>query len=447
MTPATPSSGPDERPSPASSSFRVIDDVVCLGCGCTCDDITLRVEHERIVEARRACALGLRWFGDGRVPSRACKGGIECDLDEAMSEMARRLATARRPLIYLAPDITCETQRQGVALADLLRGALDSATSDEALPFVLAAQARGRASATLGEVRNRADVVVFWATDPERLAPRFAERYAPDPAGVHVPDGRRSRAVVAVDVGDRRGPRDADMRVAIPENDEVGALTALAAALGASTAGVDVQGDATAIEGLARHMRAARYLVIVAEAGVTESAAVDDVQRAEALVLLSLAVNDATRGALVPLRAGGNRAGAEAVATSQTGYPLAVDFRRGYPQYHPWAGRASARLSEGDVDVVLVIGALTGVPETVLSLLPRVTTLAIGPRASETRVASVSVSIDTGVPSIHEGGTVLRMDDVPLPVRGEISGPPSTEAITRALCERIVAMQDDAHRE
>jgi formylmethanofuran dehydrogenase subunit B len=372
-------------------------------------------------------------------------GGVDCQPEAAIEEMARRLSNARQPLIYLAPEITCEAQRQSIALADLLSGVLDGVTSDEALPFLLAGQARGRASATLGEVRNRADLVVFWGVDTGNRFPRFAERYAPDPAGVHVPDGRRSRTVVAVDVGDRRGPDDADSRLAIAEGDEVGALTTLAAAL-ASTATDTLTGDANTIERLASLMRAAHYVVIVAEASVAPAVR-DAAQRAEALVSLSLAVNDATRGALVPLRTGGNRAGAEAVATSQTGYPLAVDFRRGYPRYDPWAGRASALLSEGNVDVVLVVGALTGAPENVMSLLSRVTTLAIGPRASEHRLTSVSASIDTGVPSIHEGGTVLRMDDVPLPVRGEISGPPTTEAITRALCERIVAMQDDAHRE
>jgi len=102
-------------------------------------------------------------------------------------------------------------------------------------------------------------------------------------------------------------------------------------------------------------------------------------------------------------------------------------------------------LSRHGADVVLVLGAAAGVPVTVLSTLPRITTLVIGPRASESVLSTAAALIDTGVPSLHEEGTVLRMDDVPLPVRRRISGPPSTQAITRALCERIVAMQADAH--
>jgi formylmethanofuran dehydrogenase subunit B len=205
--------------------------------------------------------------------------------------------------------------------------------------------------------------------------------------------------------------------------------------------------DASAIDDLAARIRAGRYVAIVADLAAAAAGASGDRGRAEALTLLSLAVNDATRGALVPLRGGGNRAGAEAVATSQTGYPLAIDFSRGYPRYDPWSGRASVLISQGAADVCLVVGAASSVPEPVASLLPRITTLVIGPRASESPLSKGAAVIDTGLPSVHEGGTVLRMDDVPLPVRGRISGPPSTEAITRALCERIVARQDDAHRD
>src|SRR5262245_33955030 len=96
---------------------RPLEDVVCLGCGCTCDDIALVIEDGRIVEARNACALGVGWFADGRAPARARRAGADCTVEEALSEMAAALHAARAPLIYLAPDITCEAQREGVALA------------------------------------------------------------------------------------------------------------------------------------------------------------------------------------------------------------------------------------------------------------------------------------------------------------------------------------------
>jgi formylmethanofuran dehydrogenase subunit B len=436
---------PDRSPTAGDRrAAGIVEDVVCLGCGCTCDDISLVLAGERIVEARRACVLGAAWFGDGQAPARASIRGRECPQEEALAEIGRVLHGARAPLIYLAPDITCEVQREGVALADLLHGALDVASSEGALASVLAAQTRGRATATLGEVRNRADLVVFWGVDPAERYPRFQERYAPTPPGVHVPSGRRARTVIAIDVGDSRGPSDADVRLSVSRADEVAVLVQLTAALASTAPQSPTPG--TVFE-LGSRIRGARYAVIVAD---TDAAVVSPAGdgRAEALALLSLAVNDVTRGALVSLRPGGNLPGAEAVATSQTGFPMAIDFRRGYPRYQPWSGTASQLLARQDVDVVLVIGAPDRLPDATRSLLARTTTCVIGPRASVGALSKGAAGVvDTGLPSVHEAGTVLRMDDVPLPVRGRISGPPSTQAITRALRERIVAMQDDAHRE
>src|SRR5204863_5480623 len=121
------------------------------------------------------------------------------------TEAARTLNRARHALVYLAGDISYETQREAVAIADRLHAPIDSLAATAA-PAVLAAQRRGRAGATLGEIRQRADLVVFWAVDPSGRYPRYGSRYAVDPRGVAAPQGRQGRAVVAVDGGEDPGP-------------------------------------------------------------------------------------------------------------------------------------------------------------------------------------------------------------------------------------------------
>ncbi len=85
-------------------------------------------------------------------------------------------------------------------IADRLGAVLDSPTSQIA-DGVLAAQRRGQAGATLGEIRQRADFIVFWGIDPALRYPRYSSRYAALPADAQTPEGRRTRTVVAVDVG------------------------------------------------------------------------------------------------------------------------------------------------------------------------------------------------------------------------------------------------------
>jgi formylmethanofuran dehydrogenase subunit B len=483
---------------------RLVEASTCLGCGCACDDITVLVRGERIVEARNACELGAAWFGDGSVPVRSRVQGRDVPIDEALEAAARLLARAARPLIYLAPDIACEVQREGIALADALRATLDSVTSATAMGSIVAAQERGRAGATLGEVRNRADLLVFWGVDPMLRYPRYWTRYAPEPAGLHVPGGRRSRTIVAIDVGDSRGPEDADIRIALAGEDEVAMLAELSAIVAdpdrlsreSPVAGrseesplhesgdhsLDESGDdplqssvGHALQGvphvadqprdpdrdgswrlareLAPTLLAARYVVFVADAElqprstgpaqeVTRPPEELDRGRADALLAVTLALNGPTRCALSLLRAGGNRSGADAVATWQTGYPAAVDFARGHPRYRPIDGSAAARLARSEVDAVLVIGSAAPIPIELLERMARLPCAIVGPRASESALAHAEVVIDTGVAGIHEGGMALRMDDMPLSLRPSVSGPPAAAAVAAALRDRAVRYRD-----
>jgi len=419
-------------------------------------------------------------------------------IDEALDAAARLLARAARPLIYLAPDISCEVQREGVALADALRATLDSVTSATAMSSIVAAQERGRAGATLGEVRNRADLLVFWGVDPMLRYPRYWTRYAPEPAGLHVPGGRRARTVLAVDVGDSRGPADADIRIALAEQDEVAMLAALSATVASYVAGaapdtrqltgrsedrplhqsggrhalqgvppvsaadtthdtIHLTPDATSdVVQLARELAptllAARYAVFVADAEARPgeqarqfdriAAAEPDHGRADALVALTLALNGPTRCALSLLRAGGNRSGADAVATWQTGFPAAVDFARGYPRYRPLDGTAGARLVRGEVDAVLVIGSAACLPARISDRIAQLPCVVMGPRASESALAQAEVIIDTGVAGIHEGGLALRMDDLPVSLRPSVVGGPSAAALAASLRDRAVRHRD-----
>jgi formylmethanofuran dehydrogenase subunit B len=105
----------------------------CLGCGCTCDDIDLTVERNRIVEARNACALGRQWYGDGTVAASVRVDGRDAALADALTAATQLLTSSSRALVYLAPDLTCEAQRQGIALADALHASLDTITSATAL--------------------------------------------------------------------------------------------------------------------------------------------------------------------------------------------------------------------------------------------------------------------------------------------------------------------------
>src|SRR5206468_12159965 len=85
-------------------------------------------------------------------------------------------------------------------LADRLGAIVDTTASLGHAPAILALQEAGESTCTLGEVKNRADLVIFWGSDPVESHPRHFERYSVDPVGEFLPDGRRDRTIVVVDV-------------------------------------------------------------------------------------------------------------------------------------------------------------------------------------------------------------------------------------------------------
>jgi formylmethanofuran dehydrogenase subunit B len=402
--------------------------VTCLGCGCACDDIAVVVKRGRIAEASNACTLGAAWFGDGVVPAEIRVDGRAATLERAIGKAAELLTGAARPLVYIAGDVSCEVQREAVAIGDHLHAAVDSLAATAA-GAVLAGQRRGRATATLGEIREHADLVVFWGVDPGERYPRFVARYATASRALG-----KTRTVVAVDVGASRGPKDAGLRVAIAPSDEVDAIGVMRA----TVAGRDASAARfTSAVDLARQMMQARYTAIVAD-GEPGPEAIDP-DRAEALVALGQALNGPARCTLCTLRAGGNRSGADAVLTWQTGFPFAVDFAGGPPRYRPAGsgGSAEALLADREVDAALVIGAPTTIPGPVGEGLGGIPVALIGPRASTSAVRP-AVAMDTGVAGIHEGGTAFRMDDVPLPLRASLEGPRAALDVVRALRDKLV---------
>jgi formylmethanofuran dehydrogenase subunit B len=153
--------------------------------------------------------------------------------------------------------------------------------------------------------------------------------------------------------------------------------------------------------------------------------------RAAALWRLSHALNERTRGAVITLRAGGNRVGAESVMTAQTGYPMAVDFAGGVPRYRP-----HGPIADG-VDAALIVGDAAALGSDLLAPLGAVPIAVIGPGASTGPLSQASVVIDTARAGVHEAGTALRLDEVPLPLRAVLDGPPVLVELVARLTAQI----------
>jgi formylmethanofuran dehydrogenase subunit B len=269
-------------------------------------------------------------------------------------------------------------------------------------------------------------VVLFWATDPIRRYPRFQTRYVPQPAGTQIASGRADRFVISVHVGSEKAPTDSNESLTLDPGEEIAALSLMRAAVAGNLPG----GMTTPLQkavALVSRLSGARYAVLIHDAEPTTEPR--NPLRVEGLITLAQALNGPTRAALLSLRAGGNRIGAESVLTWQSGFPFSVDYSRGYPRYAP-EERGMHRLNKR-FSAVLIVGA-SEFDDATMAALANVPTVIIGPRASQAAVPS-AVTIDTGIAGIHEGGTGYRMDEVPLSLRPPLTATRSTVHVLEAL--------------
>ena len=70
----------------------------------------------------------------------------------------------------------------------------------------------GKITCTLGEVKNRADFIVYWGGNPAECHPRHFTKYTLTQKGKFVPEGRKGRTMVLVDIRETLSAKAADIR-------------------------------------------------------------------------------------------------------------------------------------------------------------------------------------------------------------------------------------------
>ena len=92
--------------------------------------------------------------------------GQSAALEVAAVRAADLLRAASSPLIYGMSRSSTEGQRAAIALGERIGATIDTTASLCHAPSVMALQEVGESTCTLGEVKNRADLVIFWGSNP-----------------------------------------------------------------------------------------------------------------------------------------------------------------------------------------------------------------------------------------------------------------------------------------
>jgi len=429
-------------------NLKVVKHATCTFCGCVCDDmdLTVDVEQKRITKAENACILGKAWFREHGIEQRpfALIGGREATTAEGIEQAAQILARARFPLIYGLSDTTCEAQRVAVAIADMLGGTVDTTTSVCHGPSGIAFQGVGESTASLGEIKNRADMVVFWGGNPAEAHPRLFSRYAVTPKGMYIPNGRKDRTVVLVDVRRTLSTPVADIFVRVKPRSDFEVLWALRALVKGRKVDPSIErrtGVSLAVlEDLVARMKSCRFGAFLFGMGLTMNRGRHF--NSGALLALATDLNEFTHWVAKPVRGHGNVTGADNVLAWQTGFPFGVNFSRGYPRFNPGEFTTVDLLARGEADAVLILASdpAANFPKAAIEHLKRIPVITLDPKTTLTSQLA-RVAFTTATYGINVAGTVYRMDDVAITLRPAFESPyPSDEQILTGIQDRVRAL-------
>jgi len=466
----------------------VVTGVTCPICGTFCDDIEVVVKDNVITDVRNACAMGaakfLNYATHRNLKPLVRKNGelVEASMDEAVRKAAEILADATYPILYGWSSTSCEAIRVGLELAEEVGGVIDNTSTVCHGPSILSIHDIGISTCTLGQLRHRADLIFYWASDPWSAHPRHVERYTTFSEGrfqksawkgyltrlsgalsrkrlrravnlvlrrdiFATPEVERrlpysmfqkKRKMIVVDVRKTYTAEVADYFLQVEPNKDYELLQAFRMLIRDEELDVDeVAGVPVEIlEEVADIMVGCELGVLFFGVGLTMSEG--KLRNIDAALSLTRDLNLRTKFLIMPMRGHFNVTGANVVFTWQTGYPYAIDFSHGYPRYNPGETSVVDILCRDEADASLIIASdpVAHFPLQAAQNLVKNPLIAIDPEVTPTTLTA-DVVFPSAFVGIETGGTAYRMDHVPLPLK-KIVEPPKTCLPDAEILQRIL---------
>ncbi|NJD52944.1 MAG: formylmethanofuran dehydrogenase subunit B [Candidatus Methanoperedens sp.] len=430
----------------------IITDALCPFCGCLCDDLTIVVEDNKITDVKQACKLGAaKIMGHHRIKTpmiRKDKNSEfkEVSYEEAINEAANILSNSKRPLLYGWASAVCEVHKKGILLAEELGAIIDNTATVCHAPSTLAVHEKGLPSATLGQVKNRADVIVFWGSNPVHAHPRHMGRYSVFAKGLFSEKGRKGRKVIVADVRKTDTANMADEFVQLEQGSDYLVVSALRAILSGHADVVPESVGGVPKEQLSKLvdiLKTGKFVAIFFGMGLTQSKS--RYKNIDNAISLVTELNAFTKCVITPMRGHYNVTGFGNVCAWETGYATAVDFARGAPYYNPGETAANDVLTRKETDAAMIIAGDAGAhfPADSVRHLARIPVVQIDPYWNPTTEVA-NVVIPVAICGVEVEGTAYRMDGVSLRMRKMVEPThlPDTEVLEK-ITERVKVLRGE----
>ncbi len=428
--------------------------IICPVCGASCDDIQVELRGGEI-QTKNACKMGNAKFQEIVSPHRIREPQIKekgsfrsASWRDAVSRAAEILAGAKRPLIFMGSETSCEAMEVGLHLAEFLGAVADSNSTVCHGPTAMGIQEAGRVGATAGQSKSRSDLAIYWGSNPLESMPRHMSRYSVYPRGYWTRRGRFDRFVITVDPRKSITAENSDLHIQLNPNTDYELLSALLTLLHGKKPHPSVETvtgvSISQMEEMLERMLGCNFGSIYVGLGIASSFGKH--RNAEAAFNLVKELNNRTKFVIGALRGHCNVAGFNQVASYLYGYPFGLDFARGYPRYNPGEFTAVDVLREHDVDAALIVSAdlVSHFPADCARYLAEIPVACIDIAPCPTTMIS-QVVLPGVIDAMECDGTFYRLDDVPVYfqpfTRSPFSFTESNEDTMKQIFQRVNEMK------
>ncbi|MDI6718074.1 MAG: formylmethanofuran dehydrogenase subunit B [Methanomicrobiales archaeon] len=426
---------------------KLVTDVICPFCGTLCDDLEIEVSDDgkKVTGVYNACAIGAEKFLHSAAADRVTRPRMqqadgsykEVSYDEAVEYAARVLANAKKPLMYGWSSTSCEAQSKGHEIAELVGAVVDNTATVCHGSTLIALQDVGIPSCTLGEIKNRADRILFWGCNPAHAHPRHMSRYSIFPRGFFTGKGHKGRKMIVVDPRVTDTAKLADVHLQVEQGRDYELLSALRVAIRGNKLPDVVAGiRKERIYEAADLLKSGRFGIIFFGMGVTQSLGKN--HNIDEAIMLTKDLNDYTKFSIMAMRGHYNVTGSGEVLGWQYGYPFCVDLSRGFARYNPGETSSNDLLVRGEVDAVFVIGSDPGAhfPISSVRKIAELPSVAVDPHITPTTEIS-KLHVPVAFVGVEVAGCCYRMDNVPIESR-KVVEPPEGMLTDEEFLERVL---------
>lgn len=405
----------------------------CTTCPLLCADLV-----DTPTGIAHACEAGAAAFAAARaaatVTGEAWIDATAVARDRAIDAGAAAIVGARRVLVTGLADATLEAIRAACDLAETVGAAVDAGGPEGARLAGPTIARIGEVTAEWDELRDRADLVIFWFCDPTTTHPRFVERFvSPRTAGT------KHRRTIAVGPDGVLPPAAGHDHLPLPADAEIDTARILQARLLDAPLGVTDPAASTAGDTIAAAVAAAGCVAVVTR---HENDPVGLRPWSAAAVVRTIAHRKPAFQ--VPLaggvRGGANEKGVAAVCGWRYGAASAIARAdRDGADFQPAECDAQRLIESGDVDCVVVVGpGLPAVEAAIGAHADGLVVVRITDTAAPTSPSGTAIQIRATSQSTHPHGSMLRGDGRLVRLGSSSPGGRATvEAIVREIESRV----------